>query len=188
MMSRPDAKRTAAVLFAALAMVSIVVTPARSAQSDPPGQQATTTVYVLRHAERADTEAPARDPHLSAAGHARAAQLADLLIAENITNVFSSDYHRTRETAQPLAGRLGLAVQSYDPGALDELATKLGDLPGRHVVVGHSNTTPQLVELLGGVPGTPIDDAVEFDRLYIVVRHAAGRVTTLHLRYGMPSR
>ena len=182
-MSRPQANRRGAMLLGALPLLLILAGSAWPAQS---GEQAS-VVYVLRHAERADTAQPERDPHLSAAGHARAEQLADLLVAEHIATIFSSDYHRTRETARPLASRLGLLVQTYDPSALAELAAELSELPGRHVVVGHSNTTPQLVELLGGDPGEPIDDAVEFDRLYIVVRDA-DRVTTVHLRYGAPSR
>ena len=36
----------------------------------------------------------------------------------------------------------------------------------RHLVVGHSNTTPPLVELFGGDAGPPIDEASEYDRLY----------------------
>ncbi len=51
-------------------------------------------------------------------------------------------------------------------------------------MAGHSNTTPQLVEALGGDPGEPIDENNEFDRLYQVVIGADGSVTTTLLRYG----
>ena len=34
-------------------------------------------------------------------------------------------------------------------------------------MVGHSNTTPALVEALGGDPGSPIE-SLEYDRLYMV--------------------
>ena len=37
---------------------------------------------------------------------------------------------------------------------------------------------------LGGEPGAPIDEAVEYDRLYQVNFDAAGNVTTVLLRYG----
>ena len=79
--------------------------------STPQATGAESIVYVLRHAERADAAQPQPDPHLSAAGHRRAARLADLLAAEPITAVLSSDYHRTRETSQPLAARLELPVE-----------------------------------------------------------------------------
>jgi len=52
------------------------------------------------------------------------------------------------------------------------MAAKLKATPGRHLVVGHSNTTPQLTELLGGDGGEPIVEATEYDRLYVVKMEA----------------
>jgi hypothetical protein len=46
-------------------------------------------------------------------------------------------------------------------------------------VVGHSNTTPERVSLLGGQP-TPIAET-EFDRLYQVIIADSGEVTTVLL-------
>ena len=51
-------------------------------------------------------------------------------------------------------------------------------------VVGHSNTTPALTELLGGDPGGPIEEKNEYDRLYIVSMSAEGRVSSTLLRFG----
>jgi hypothetical protein len=51
-------------------------------------------------------------------------------------------------------------------------------------VVGHSNTTPAAVELLGGEPGAEIDEADEYDRLYILTIATSGEVSTVVLRYG----
>jgi broad specificity phosphatase PhoE len=145
-----------------------------------------TIVYLVRHAET--TFPPYEDdppnPHLGEPGRARAQALADLLGAEGIDHVFSTDYRRTQQTAAPLAERLGLPVESYDPRSLDALAARLRAMGGRHVVVGHSNTTPAAVGALGGDAGEPIDEQREFDRLYVVVIDSAGAVTTLHLRYG----
>jgi hypothetical protein len=59
---------------------------------------------------------------------------------------------------------------------------------GGYLVVGHSNTTPELVEILGGKPGPPIDDANEYDRLYVVTITEDGAVTTEMRRYGEPSQ
>ncbi len=158
--------------------------PAAATASEP----ATTVVYLVRHAEKA--ESTDRDgslgPPLNEAGRARAAVLVEVLAAEKITHIFSTDYRRTRETAQPLADSFGLKVESYDPRALEEFAGRLRKLPGRHVVVGHSNTTPQLAGFLGGDTGESIDEAREFDRLYIVIITDAGSAITLPLRYGIP--
>jgi len=143
---------------------------------------AQTIVYLVRHAE------PAMDgtsnPGLNMAGRERAHALVHVLEEAGITGVLSTDFNRTRETVTPLAQALGLQVEVYDHRALDALAERLKHTPGRFVVAGHSNTTPQLVSLLGGEPGEPINENYEFDRLYQVVIGADGSVTTTLLRYG----
>ena len=56
---------------------------------------------------------------------------------------------------------------------------------GTILVVGHSNTTPPLVEFLGGDPGTEINELGEFDRLYVL--HISGEKARTELRrYGSP--
>ena len=105
-----------------------------------------------------------------------------LLADARIEFILSSDYHRTRDTVAPLAAALGIEVEIYDPRELPTLVERLGAREGRGVVVGHSNTTPALVELLGGDPGEPIDE-MEFDRLYIVHPDGRGNAMTVRLRY-----
>ena len=132
-------------------------------------------IVLVRHAEKVDDS---RDAELSETGRARAGVLAGLLKDMKIDKIYSSDYIRTRDTAGPLAEALGLELELYDPGDLEALATKLRAAEGRILVVGHSNTTPRLVGLIGGEPGTDI--AVdEYDRLYIVVTGSGAPVTSL---------
>ena len=119
-------------------------------------------------------------------GQDRADALARLLSSAGIERILSSDYHRTRETAAPLAAALGLAVELYDPGDLPAIAADLLAAPGVTFVAGHSNTTPELVSLLGGEPGKPIDEGFEFDRLYILTGSRDSGFTTTVLRYGDP--
>lgn len=132
------------------------------------------TAYLVRHAEKVTSGeamviADPRDPPLTEAGQARSEQLAELLKDSGITAIWSSDYIRTRDTAAPLASLLGLDVQLYDPSDLVGFAAQLKMDTGQNVlVVGHSNTTPQLSEALGGEPGTPIYEKSEYDRLYLV--------------------
>ena len=132
-------------------------------------------VVLVRHAEKVDDS---RDAELSETGRARAEVLAALLKDMKIDTIYSSDYIRTRDTARPLAEALGLELELYNPGDLEALATKLRAAEGRILVVGHSNTTPRLVGLIGGEPGTDIADD-EYDRLYIVVAGSGGPVTSL---------
>ena len=139
------------------------------------------TIFLVRHAEKTSDKT---DPPLTTEGRQRAERLADMLGDANITRVYSSDYKRTRDTGAPLAKHLGMEVQLYDAGDLEAIAERLIAEGGRTLVVGHSNTTPQLVELLGGEGGEPIVEATEYNRLYIVTLGHDGEVSTTLLRYG----
>jgi phosphohistidine phosphatase SixA len=162
-----------------------IVTVLSALAMTAPAARAQTVVYLLRHAE---PTLPAMgsdaDPHLNLAGQERAHALRHVLEQAGITGIFSTDYNRTRETVAPLADALGLQVETYDPRAPEKLIAYLKRTPGRFVVAGHSNTTPELVSLLGGDPGAPINENYEFDRLYQVVIATDGTVTTTLLRYG----
>ncbi len=136
-------------------------------------------IWLVRHAEKVDESA---DPPLDEAGHARALALAALLADAGIDRILSTDYLRTLDTAAPLARRLGLETEKYDSRDLPALAARIAETPGRYLVVGHSNTTPALAELLGGDAGGPIAHE-EYDRLYILTRRGA-KTTTIVLRYG----
>ena len=141
-------------------------------------KQAVSVVYLVRHAEKADT---GKDPELTTEGVGRANELARLLKDAGVTHIWSTDFKRTRATAAPLATKLRLTVETYDPTNLLAFATKLKSIPGRHLVVGHSNTTPGLVEALGGTPGIPITET-EYDRFYVVT--LGQNIATVQLRFG----
>lgn len=137
------------------------------------------TVYVVRHAEKAGDRG---DVPLTEAGEARAQALAARLADVPLRGVHSTDTLRTRSTAAPTAAAHGLEVHLYDPRAAEGLLADLQAAGGAHLVVGHSNTVPDLVVRLGGDPGVPIDEATEFDRLYVVT-HATPAGSRLE-RYG----
>lgn len=139
----------------------------------------TVVVYLARHAEKLDDS---RDPPLSELGQQRALELARLLTDAGVTHAWSTDYQRTRATAQPTAAARGLTVRPYDANNLAGFAAELLATPGRHLVVGHSNTTPALVRALGGNGGNLIGD-LEYDRLYVLTK-AGSHITTVQLRWG----
>jgi probable phosphoglycerate mutase len=145
-------------------------------------QDGSVIIYLVRHAEKLDDS---RDPPLSDAGTARAEELARVLGDAGLTHVWSTDFNRTRSTAAPAAARAGLQVEVYDPSKAGEFVEQLKRTPGRHLVVGHSNTTPALVELLGGAAGAAMTDT-EYDRLYVVVVDPSGTTSTM-LRFGVPA-
>lgn len=167
-------------LAAAFALLLCISTSAAAQQ----------TIFVVRHAERADTAAagapamiaPATDPPLSAAGRERAARLASMLRSADITHIFTTEFRRTQETAAPLAEQLKLTPvisPSKDPAPLVE---QVRQVKGNALIVGHSNTVPELLKGLGIKDEITIPDA-EYDNLFVVVRPVTGEATLIRLRY-----
>jgi broad specificity phosphatase PhoE len=140
------------------------------------------TVFIVRHAEK---EADGTDPSLTDAGRARAESLAALLADAGITAIFSTEFKRTQETAAPLAKRLGLSVTVVPGKDLDALLSKARALgpDGRALIVGHSNTVPELAQRLTGVKVAALTDA-DYDRLYVGMVRKEGQGEVLLLRYG----
>lgn len=136
-------------------------------------------IFLVRHAEKVDES---DDSPLTEQGQRRAEKLADLLRDSGVQAIYSSDFVRTRLTAAPLARELDLEVEIYDQQNLATFSQQLLSKPGRYLVVGHSNTTPQLAGLLGGDPGPDIE-SLEYDRLYMLVRRPGAETTTVLIRF-----
>ena len=105
---------------------------------------------------------------LSPAGAAEAQELASLLGGSGtITAIFATQTQRAMDTAAPLAKRLGLAVTPYDPDAPQNLVETVKAMHGAVLIVGHSNTVPDLVIRFGGVPAPVIGDE-DYGTIFIV--------------------
>ncbi|MBO9683483.1 MAG: histidine phosphatase family protein [Flavisolibacter sp.] len=114
----------------------------------------TTTYYIVRHAEKeSSTTMPGNvmtsDVPLSDEGRQRAEALKDLLRGENIKYIFSTNYIRTKSTAQPLAEAFNVHIEIYDPKDAS-FVSRLKSLDGNALIVGHSNTVDDLVNELAG--------------------------------------
>ena len=120
------------------------------------------TFILLRHAEKK----AGPNPSLTIAGNERAVRISQLLKNYDIKHIFSSNYNRTLETAKPLAKRLGITVTHYNPRELSALVRQLDTLSGTAVIIGHSNTTPELVKRLSNEQVAINED--QFDHLFIV--------------------
>ena len=173
------------VALAALAACA----PTTRQTTSAPDVAGTTTIIVVRHAEKA-TE-PAADPPLTAAGTARAEALVDAVRGMPVTAIVSTDFARTRSTAAPLAARLGITPEIVDARARDHARLVAAGLLSRHrgetvVVVGHSNTVPDIVAALGATKPPPICDA-EYDNLYVVRVPVTGAASVERRKYGAAS-
>jgi broad specificity phosphatase PhoE len=54
------------------------------------------------------------------------------------------------------------------------------------LVVGHNNTVPELIGLLGG-PSLPVINDCEFDNLFVLVKHSNTTATVSKFKYGEPT-
>jgi len=108
----------------------------------------TTTIWIVRHAEKDTAFATRANPDLSAMGKQRALDLAAFLKKEKIAFIYSTDTKRTRQTAEHFTAPLEI----YNPRNLAELAPQLVEkAKGKTVLlIGHSNTVLETIEALGG--------------------------------------
>lgn len=148
----------------------------------------TTTIVLVRHAEKqvgAITDAP-----LSPEGEIRASRLTQLLGGSEefgrIGKIYVTDTRRTQQTAAGLAQRLGLTPQVIDAKTDSaELARRaLRENRGhRALIVGHSNTVPEIVAALTRGDNVPPMSEDEFDTMYIVTVPTIGKASVLRLKY-----
>ena len=115
-------------------------------------QPAAHPVYVMRHL---NTPAGQPDPDLLPEGRATAVALADLMETDQFEGrrpvaIYVTDFRRTRQTAAATAARLALNVTIYDPRDTAGLLARVRAEPGPVLIVGHSNTVPDIVAALGG--------------------------------------
>lgn len=149
-----------------------------------------TVVLVVRHAEKTG---PTGDVPLSAEGEARAQALLAVGRDAGVDAIITTQFQRTRQTAQPLAMARNI-VPDVIPAQADvaahanAIAAAIRErYTGRTVlVVGHSNTVPPIVAALGGTKYRDLCDA-EYDALFVVVLNAEGGARTVRSRFGVPS-
>ena len=140
------------------------------------------TAILVRHAERAG--GMSADVGISEAGRCRAEALARMLSDANVKRIFTSEVARTQQTAEPLAAKLHIRPEVVPAKNLEGLVAKLraGAPDEVALVVGHSDTVPEIVKLLGGGNVPPIGDS-EYDRLFIVTLTGPKQATVVTLRY-----
>jgi broad specificity phosphatase PhoE len=144
-----------------------------------------TTVILVRHAEKA--AAPAADPPLTADGEARARALWDAVKDAGVNAVITTQLLRTRATAQPTVAALGVTPEVVNAGGTthpQDVAAAIRKHAGQTVlVVGHSNTVPDIIAALGAKRPPAICDP-EYDNLYIVTLGADGKAGVIRSKFG----
>jgi phosphohistidine phosphatase SixA len=163
------------------------------------GEFKATTVFLIRHAEKAEGAAMGamtQDPPLSESGKARSQELARMLGGAGIKAIYTSQYLRTKQTAEPLAAQLGLTAtaiplkmsasnpREVSEQSIAEITNKIYERPGDAVlIIGHSNTVPEVIKMLGGDVVPKIDEK-KFDDLFVVTVYGKGKAKVVQMKYG----
>jgi 2,3-bisphosphoglycerate-dependent phosphoglycerate mutase len=145
-----------------------------------------TTIIVVRHAEK--ELGSINDPPLSAAGEERAALLARMFGeprgAGRIDAIYATEMRRAQATALPLAAQLRLAIVASADAPAQLAARVLREHRGARVlIVGHSNTVPDIVKSLAGTKNIEPIGEEDYGTMYIISVPRIGRPNLLRLRY-----
>jgi broad specificity phosphatase PhoE len=150
--------------------------------------QASTTVLIVRHAEKASD---ADDSPLTEVGEKRAQALVRVAEDAGASAIYTSQFKRNHDTAKPLAARLGIAVTELPvnlqtPGDYGKQLAR--DILEKHagqtvVVIGHGNTIAATIEGLTR-RAAPIGD-VAYGDLYVVTVSPSGEARVIKAQYGL---
>jgi len=133
-----------------LAVLTLVAACKESGKINVSEKENTSVYYFIRHAEKDRSDSTNKNPSLTIQGLERANKWALFFKDKNIAAVYSTNYKRTQQTALPIAKEQNLEIISYT--AKELISEKfIANNKGKNIViVGHSNTTPELVNRLLG--------------------------------------
>lgn len=141
-----------------------------------------TTIYLIRHAEKDRSDKEDKNPELTEEGKRRAERWAEVLGLSKIDAVYSTNYQRTLQTAAPTATRNGIEIQTYEPNNLDIDSLVALHQGKRILIVGHSNTTPMLVNrALGEERFEWIEDTVNGNLFILTITPSTRGVQVLSI-------
>ncbi|WP_299683528.1 histidine phosphatase family protein [uncultured Tenacibaculum sp.] len=125
----------------------------------------TSTYFFIRHAEKVLN---VKNPDLTKKGEKRALAWSKMLTHYKIDKVLSTNYKRTLQTAKPIANKYQLQTQIYHPYKFNVQEFIKKSKGENIVIVGHSNTIPNLVnKFIGKDKYNEIDETI-YGNLYIV--------------------
>lgn len=127
-----------------------------------------TTYLLIRHAEKEKSNFEDKNPHLNELGFKRALRWSQIFKDIDIDSVYTTNYNRTLETANPTAASHHLKPIFYNPSDVDYVKFKEKTKGKTVLIVGHSNTIPNFVNsLIGQEKYSQIADS-NYANLYIV--------------------
>lgn len=146
--------------------------------------QNSTAFIVLRHAEKADNS---KDTNLSADGLLRAEELKKTLNNVSVDAIYSTPYNRTKQTVTPLATEKRITITEYpaDKPYQDFVTELMASHRGKTIViVGHSNTVPEILKVLTNNTFNVSISESQFDNLFVVTLVDGKQPEVAPMKYG----
>ena len=161
----------------------IITTDGSKIPLRPKGYEDAAAVFFVRHAEAAEANELNEDnPGLTPEGEADAERLAAILQPAGIEEVMMTSRRRVIFTAKPLAMVHDLKVFTYNTQQYNRVVERVNNKHlGKNIVIyGHSNTTPELINLLIEEERYEQIPHDEYDNLFVVYTNGAGSETLVH--------
>ncbi len=149
------------------------------------------TIYLVRHGKagsRRDWKGPDDERPLSKRGRRQAEALVDLLADRGIVSVFSSPSVRCVQTVEPVAEKLGMAVdlrpELGEGTAKDDVVGFVGGLTSMTAAVcSHGDMIPVILDMLAADHGLDLPDDYPCAKgsVWELVDDGSGRMTAKYL-------
>ena len=140
------------------------------------------TLVLTRHAEK---ESGKKDPKLTDEGKQRAENLKDILLPLQPERCYTTSPARCVLTTMPLAKAIKSPNAHYQAKDYYSLFDKIikEHKAKKALIVGHSNTIPEMLNLLIGEKKYEEFDESEYSRLFLVMTRGLGESEILELSY-----
>lgn len=134
-----------------IALIVTLFVLQHSVFADDNNQCAEIDVYAMRHLPKQSIPGE-KDPGLSDKGKVLARELAMQTFAKSLDAVFYSPYKRSKESVLYVLESKKIPAIEYDASHSQSLVNDINKNYCQQTVliVGHSNTVPEIVQLLGG--------------------------------------
>jgi len=136
--------------------------------------------YFIRHAEKDRSNPENKNPELNQQGKIRALNWLYFFREIPLEKIYSTNYNRTIQTVKQIAEEKNITISYYSPEKIDVENFKKQNKSMSILVVGHSNTTPELVNLIIGEKKFEKMDDNDNSSMF-VIRELAGEITVEHI-------
>jgi 2,3-bisphosphoglycerate-dependent phosphoglycerate mutase len=165
---------------------AVHITDDEAREIQPVSQSNVTQIYILRHTEKQDDTA--EDPILSAAGIARAKYWKKVLQNIEFDQVFTTNFKRNIQTAKLISDANSIKPELYYPMSFDVLKFLNLIKNQKVLIIGHSNTIPDMVNRLINETQYPPMSHENYNILYIITIHDNGDTSSSMLHIEMPEQ